>query len=222
LSAAPQLVFTDEQLTLLALLAGEPGFPATPAPELDAAAWTAVAQGLVARGLIHDDEPSVEVRLADAVLGVALFADRSLSVTSVEPQDEDATRQEILWLKGELAVRQTRSAAGFHHFSTGTISEPPELPPDLAAAGRSPPAPARPLSEAELADELFSARRVISVEAGRRHSDGAVTGERLTFVESAEHGLLLLGDADDGSAVLEPITPDGARERVASLAASLG
>lgn len=54
MNALRQLVLTDEQLTLLAVAAGEPGFPGARALDLDEAGWTEVAHSLVARGLLHD------------------------------------------------------------------------------------------------------------------------------------------------------------------------
>jgi hypothetical protein len=73
-----ELLFTDEQLVLLARLAGRPGFPGARSPELTDAGWEAVAQGLAARGAIHDDDETAPPRLADVVLGVVLAADRWL------------------------------------------------------------------------------------------------------------------------------------------------
>ena len=51
------------------------GFPGTRSPELSDAGREAVAQGLAARGAIHDDDEAAAPRLADVVLGVVLAAD---------------------------------------------------------------------------------------------------------------------------------------------------
>jgi hypothetical protein len=40
-----ELVFTDDELTVLARIAGEPAFPAAHRCDLDDAAWAAIARG---------------------------------------------------------------------------------------------------------------------------------------------------------------------------------
>lgn len=217
-----ELVFTDEQLVLLADLAGRTGFPGTRRPELDEAAWNAVAQGLAARGVIHDDDPSAEPRLPDIVLGVVLDADRWLWLTIVDGDEELHSRAEILWLKGELLIRQTAIPAGFHRFSRATVDElldeALELPPPAGAPAGAP----RSLSDDEAEQLLAEARRTTTIECGRRIGGSQIEGEARTFVETRAGELWLLGSDGDGSAMLEPITPDGAREQIGALAATLG
>jgi hypothetical protein len=222
-TAPGELVFTDEQLTLLGDLAGEPGFPGARRPPLDRAAWAAVAQGLAARGVIHDDEPGAGIRLTDAALGVALHADRWLWITVHDAQDDTRSGQDILWLAGSVAVRQLVTASGFHHFSAG---KPGDLLATVAsfftgAACGQPGAP-RPLAEAELEQLYADALHVMTCDCSRRTEEGVVEGQTLTLVETADDGLCLLDTHADGSVVLAPMTPEGARQRVESLAATLG
>lgn len=214
-----ELVFTDEQLTLLGDLAGEPGFPGARRPPLDDAAWAEVAQGLLARGVIHDDGPDAEVRLVDAALGVVLYADRWLWITVDDAQDDTRSGQDILWLAGSVGVRQLATASGFHRFLAG---EPGDLLATVAefaeaASGRS--AVPRVLAEAELEQLYAAALRVLTCDCSRRTA-GVVEGETLTFVETAGDGLCLVDTQGDGAVVLEPIAPEDALRRVAALAAT--
>jgi hypothetical protein len=220
-TAPGELVFTDEQLTLLGQLAGHSGFPGARQPHLEDAGWAAVAQGLAARGLIHDDDEDAEPRLADVVLGVVLAADRWLWVRIVDERRGAEPSHEILWFKHELRIRQTVAPTGFHRFSTATVedllAETLVLPAEGDQAGRTPLTP----GEEELERLLTDARRVTSLECGRRADDG-VEGELLTIVHARSGELWLLGSDQDASVVLEPIAPDEARERVATLVATLG
>jgi hypothetical protein len=93
-----ELIFTDEQLTLLGDLADRPGFPGARRPQLDEAGWAAVGHGLAARGAVHDDDPSAPARLVDVVLGSVLHADRWLSISLTDSEDEGLGGQEVLWL----------------------------------------------------------------------------------------------------------------------------
>jgi hypothetical protein len=218
-----ELVFTDEQLTLLADLAGLPGFPGASRPRLDAAGWAAVAQGLIARGVIHDDDPGGAVPLADAVLGGALYADRWLWITVSDTQDPQAgSGQEILWLKDGVRVRQTVTSNGFHRFSTATprdmLAEVLTLPAD---SGK--PAPSVPrLTPEELEDAVAGARRVLRLEACRRAGPTRVTGAELTLIESPEHGLCMLDVEAGGAAALTPLTAAEARAQVDALVDAIG
>jgi hypothetical protein len=215
------LVYTDEQLTLIADLAGEPSFPGARRPELDEAAWTAVAHGLIARGAIHDDDPPTPVRLVDAVLGVALYADRWLWIT-IDSQEEGASGQEILWLSGDARVRQTVTSDGFHRFATATIDELLGEVLNLRASAGAPAGPPLTLDEEEFGEFMDAACCVVSIECGRRIGEDSVEAQGLTLVESAEHGLRLLGDLSDGSIVLEAITSGAAGEHVMALVAAIG
>jgi hypothetical protein len=214
-----ELVFTDEQLTLLADLAGLPGFPGASRPRLDDAGWTAVAHGLMARGVIHDDDPGGAVRLADAVLGVALHADRWLWITVSDTQDPEAgSGQEILWFKAGVRVRQTVTCNGFHRFSTATPADLlAEMLTLLADAG-TPGRPAPQLTPAELEDAVAGAHRVLRFEACRRAGPTRVTGAELTLVESPEYGLCMLDVDPGGAAALAPLTADEARAQLDALA----
>jgi hypothetical protein len=214
-----ELVFTDEQLTLLATLAGEPGFPGAPAPELDEAGWVAVASGLLARGVLHDDDSDGEVHDSDAVLGIALFAPCSLWISMSYAPGEGSSRQEILWLDGDAVVRQTRTPDGFHFFTTGDRSAVAELQESVLAFLDGAPSQSGErgvLTEFELEDALEllheegadaavrrhpaaagyvaaldDARCVVSVECSRRVGDDLVEGDGLTLVDSPDHGLWL-------------------------------
>lgn len=220
-STPGQLVFTDEQLTLLGDLAGEPGFPAARRPQLDRPAWAAVARGLAARGVIHDDEPGAEIRLADAVLGVALYADRWLWITVNDTQDDTRSGQDILWLAGNVAVRQLATASGFHHFSSGEPGDLLATVAEFAGAASGQPGAPRTLTEPELERLYADAVRVMTCDCSRRTGEGAVEGQMMTLVQTADDGLCLLDTHEDGALVLEPITPKAACDRVESLAAAL-
>jgi hypothetical protein len=217
-----ELVFTDEQLTLLGDLAGEPGFPGARRPQLDAEAWAAVAQGLAARGTIHDDGPQAGVRLADAALGIALYADRWLWITIRDALDEELGGQDIIWLAGGVAVRHTVTTNGFHHFAAGTVEDlVAELLMFVAAAG-GPAAARRTLTAAELAGEFDGAARIVSCNCSLRSDPDRIAGRSLTLAESTGGGLWVLETDSAGTPVLEPVTVQDARERVRSLVATLG
>jgi hypothetical protein len=219
----PELVFTDEQLTLLAIMAGEPAFPGAPAVQLDEAGWAAVAGSLLARGVLHaEDDDDEEVHDSDAVLGVALFAPRALWITMHFAPGEGTTRQEILWVSGEVAVRHTRTADGFHFFATGEEASVAAFRDGILDAldstGAQPGEP-RTLGEEELDDAidvlddegvdaavtrcpaaagyleaLDDARCVMSIECSHRIGEDRVEGDGLTLVDSRRHGLWLVRD----------------------------
>ena len=223
MTTLPELVFTDEQLTLLAIMAGEPAFPGTPAAQLDEAGWAAVAGSLLARGVLHaEDEDDEQFHDSDAVLGVALFAPRALWITMNFAPGEGATRQEILWVSGAVAVRHTRTADGFNFFATGEEASVAEFQDSLLDALDSTSAESgerRTLSEDELdvaldvLDEegveaavercpaaagyitaLDDARCVMSIECSHRIGEDRIEGDGLTFVDSRRYGLWLARD----------------------------
>lgn len=223
MTTLPELVFTDEQLTLLAIMAGEPSFPGAPAAQLDEAGWAAVAGSLLARGVLHaDDEDDEEVHESDAVLGVALFAPRALWITMNFAPGEGTTRQEILWINGEVAVRHTRTADGFHFFATGDEASVAEFQDGILDALDSTGAQAGErltLSEEDLDDALDvldeegveaavrrcpaaagyvealdDARCVMSIECSHRIGEDRIEGDGLTLVDSRAHGLWLARD----------------------------
>ena len=218
-AGAARLVFTDEQLTLLARMAGEQTFPGARPPELDTAGWAAVAEGLAARGVIGGEQAAGEVRLTDAVLGVVLGAERMLAVTVAPGTGDGGTRHEILWIKGPVRVRQTVTEAGFHLFSTCEPGELIDATLELPG-GRDCDAPPRALTTAERDELLAAPARITSVEVSTRIGDDRVEGEALTLVESAAGELWLLDEAD-GSPVLTPLAPDEARARIDALLASI-
>lgn len=201
-----ELVFTGEQLTLLGDLAGQPGFPFAQRPALDEAGWGAVARSLAARGVIHDDDESSPVRLADAVLGLVLAADRWFAVTVIEGDgdgDEPGIGHDILWLKGDLRVRQTVSPEGFHRFWASELDE--------LLAG-----------VLELTDADAPPQRILRFEAVRKVGDDSVEGAAIVLLRSSEHGLCLVADEPDDPGSLAPISPEDARAEVTALAATLG
>jgi hypothetical protein len=218
LSAGRQLVLTDEQLTLLAVAAGAPCFPGARCRDLDAAAWTEVAHSLVARGLIHDGS-SAAVHLPDAVLAIALFADRALWITITHPPHSADPAREILWFKEHLRVRQSVTPVGFHTFSTAEIDEVlDEVLAFPTAAAQAHTATGWTLTEDDLARLLAGASRVVSVQATRRVNDDRFEGVGLTLVDSTQHGLLLIDEKAGEAPVAEPVTATAARERVTALA----
>lgn len=222
-AAEQELVFSDEQLALLGTLAGQPGFPAAVTPELDEAGWEAVAGGLLARGVLRDeDDHGDEVHDSDAVFGVVLSAPRSLWITIDYAPGEGDSRQEILWLDGDVVVRQTRTPDGFHVFTTGDRSQLLLFQDSVLAflddvssvPGEARTLPAPDLEDAlELLDEkgpgaaaqqypaaagyvaaVDDARCVISVDCSHRIGEDRIEGDGLTLVDSAVHGLWLACD----------------------------
>ncbi|MEA2149640.1 MAG: hypothetical protein QOD69_1470, partial [Solirubrobacteraceae bacterium] len=74
MSPLARLAFSDEELTVLAAMAGEAAFPYARVAQLDDDGWEAVARGLVARGVLREDRSPAEDRTLDAVLGLVLGA----------------------------------------------------------------------------------------------------------------------------------------------------
>jgi hypothetical protein len=245
-AAEQELVFSDEQLALLATLAGLPGFPAAVTPELDEAGWEAVAGGLLARGVLRDeDDYGDEVHDSDAVFGVVLSAPRSLWITIDYAPGAGESRQEILWLHGDVVVRQTRTPDGFHLFTTGDRNQLLLFQDSVLAflddGGADPPFECRTLPAAELEDALDlldeegpgaaaqqypaaagyvaavdDARCIVSVDCSHRIGEDRIEGDGLTLVDSSAHGLWLARDEPWGE------SPAGDRmvvERVAPAAA---
>jgi hypothetical protein len=223
LTTVGELVFADEQLVLLATLAGQASFPAAVTPELDEAGWEAVAGGLLARGVLHDEDTHADdVHDSDAVLGVVLLAPRSLWITIDYAPGQGTSREEILWLDGDVVVRQTRTPDGFHLFTTGERSDVVAFQEIVLAflddadsqAGEPRTLPALELEDAvELLYEegpdaaarqhpaaagyvaaLDDARCVISVDCSHRIGEDRIEGDGLTLVESPAHGLWLARD----------------------------
>jgi hypothetical protein len=221
-SAPGELVFTDEQLTLLAQLAGYQTFPGARSPQLEDAGWAAVAQGLAARGVIHDDDETAEPRLADIVLSLVLAADRWLWIRIAGSDEQTAHGDEILWFKEHVRIRQTVAPSGFHRFSAATADElvagALELLTQDDVARRAP----RALSGADAERTLEDARRITTVECGRRLDGSTVEAEVLTIATARDGALWLLGADDDGAVTLQPTSHEDARAQVSALAATLG
>jgi hypothetical protein len=219
-SPLAQLTFGDEQLTMLAAMAGEPAFPYARTPQLDDDGWEAVALGLVARGVLRADRSPAEDQTLDAALGLVLGASSSLRMTLVYAPGAGDSRHEVLWLEGDAAVRQTTTPDGVHRFLTGrreTVDELLALLLGFEAAGDSQPgapitlagaayaeavslvhgegaavAAERHPAAADFVAALADARRLTDVEARRRDGDDRFEGDGLTLVESAGHGLWLV------------------------------
>jgi hypothetical protein len=245
---AADLVFTDEQLTMLAALAGEDAFPFAGDPALDDDGWDAVAGGLVARGVLRDDRTMADDPMLDALLGIVLFADTSLRLTMVYAPGEGDSRHEVLWIQGDALVRQTVSPAGVHRFCGGNrvaldmllavllqfpaaedsvegdaVQISTQQYADAVALLRRDGVEAaverHPLA-AEYLEALADARRLTNAEA--RYCDeeeDRVEGDELTLVESPTQGLWLMHqDEEEDSVLLQPISPVTGRELVGALA----
>ena len=242
-----ELVFTDEQLTMLAWLAGEDGFPYAGSPELDEAGWDAVAGGLVARGVLREDHTMADDPILDAVLGIVLFADSSLRLTMVYAPGEGDSRHEVLWIQGDALVRQTVTPGGVHRFAGGNrlsldmliavllqfptaddsveghgVEISPQQYAEAVALLRREGVDAatedHPLL-AEYLEALADARRLTNAEARHCAEEDRYEGDELTLVESPTQGLWLMHQADeDGAVLLQPIAPETGREAVGALA----
>jgi hypothetical protein len=245
-STVTELVFTDEQLTMLAALAGEEAFPYAGSPDLDDDGWEAVARGLVARGVLRDDRTMADDRILDALLGIVLSADSCLRMTMVYAPGEGDSRHEVLWVQGDALVRQTVSPAGVHRFAGGNrvtldmllalllqfpaaeefeegdpvvVSEQQytDAVALLSREGLDAAVERHPLA-AHFLEALADARRLTNAEA-RHTGDDHVEGEELTLVESPTQGLWLMRqEQDQHVVVLQPIAPETGRELVSRLA----
>lgn len=249
MSDAPELAFSEEELTLLARLAGAPYFPGTRLVDLDEEGWLAVARGLVARGVLTADDPPAVAGEVDAVLGVVLRADRSLRMTLVHAAGEGDNGGEVLWLAGSSLVRHVPSWDGVHRFGACDHEAVDEL---LAAAldireVDSQAGPSQTLGGQDFTralelnasdgasavadtfpavtgyvEALQDARRMTHVTSQRRFEDFEPEGE-LTLVESPRHGLWVQREepADD-TVVVQRVTVEGAREVVAAVVGTFG
>lgn len=188
--ACDELLLTGEQLTLLARAAGEPAFPGVRPPALDGAGWEAVANGLRARGIAHDGPAGDSV--VHAILGVVLAAERALWLTIAYAPRAGDDRREILWLTGDLLVRQTTTPEGVHRFRTGDVSAARAVVAAVLGTSAHPAQPEATVTAAACAEALSGARRVIGVEVRRRVSEDRFEGEELTLVDSPAHGAWLV------------------------------
>jgi hypothetical protein len=217
LSAAAQFALSDEEVTLLARMAGLPGFPAARALQLGAAGWVAVGRALAARSILHGGaEPVVAAEVA-AVLDVVLFAEGALWCNVDHPPGEGEDRAEVLWFAGDAIVRHTLSPSGVHEFA---VSDNPAIDDLLAAVPEqtSPqPAASQELSESDWQAARAAARVTITLHA-LRGTDHA----SLTLVDCAQHGLCGARVDASGAVVLERLDAEGARARLGALAGSVG
>jgi hypothetical protein len=171
-----ELVFTDDELTVLARMVGEPVFPATHLPQHDDATWAAVARGLVARGAVLDvDPPAMEAGVED-LLGVVLYGERRLFLTLIYAPGEGANRGEVLCRRGDAIVRYTGTQDGVNTFrrcgQPGIDALLAEAL-DLREAGVSEPGLAQTMSEGDFLDALELNVSDGATVAGNRHPAAA-------------------------------------------------
>jgi hypothetical protein len=217
-----ELVFTDDELTVLARMVGEPVFPATHLPQHDDATWAAVARGLVARGAVLDrDPPAMAADVAD-LLGVVLYSERELLLTLIYAPGEADNRGEILCRRGDAIVRYTGTEDGvntFHRCAQPGIDALLAAALDLRETGESEPGPAQTISERDFLDALelnvsdgpivagrrypaaagylealHDSRRMATVRSERRLPDDRFEAAELTATTSWHHGLWLARD----------------------------
>jgi hypothetical protein len=217
-----ELVFTDDELTVLARMVGEPVFPATHLPQHDDATWAAVARGLVARGAVLDgDPPAMAADVAD-LLGVVLYSERELLLTLIYAPGEADNRGEILCRRGDAIVRYTGTEDGVNTIRRcGQAGVDALLAAafDLRDTGESEPGPAQTISEGDFLDALelnvsdgpivagrrypaaagylealHDSRRMATVRSERRLPDQRFEAAELTVNASRRHGLWLARD----------------------------
>lgn len=176
MTAISELVFTDDELTVLARMVGEPVFPATHLPEHDDATWAAVARGLVARGaVLEGDPPAIDPGVED-LLGVVLYSERRLFLTLIHAPGEGDNRGEILCRRGDVIVRYTGTEEGVNTFRR---CGPPGVDALLAGAldlretGESQPGPAQAISEGDFLEALELNVSDGPIVAGTRHPAAA-------------------------------------------------
>jgi hypothetical protein len=112
MTPTPDLVFSDAELTYLAIELDKPYFPATPPPTLDPDGWGVVQRGLVARGVLGGRfRLSVDDDVAE-VIEMVLTADLSLWTGLLYAPGAGENRGQILWLRDDAVVRQTATPDG--------------------------------------------------------------------------------------------------------------
>jgi hypothetical protein len=167
-----ELVFTDDELTLLARMVGEPVFPATRAPEHDDATWAAVARGLVARGAVLDGDPPAMAPDVEELLGVVLYAERQLFLTIIHAPGEGDNNGQILCRRGDEIVRYTGTEDGVNTFRRcgreGVDALLAEAL-DLRVSGVFEAGATQTLSDADFLDALELNISDGAAAAGRRH-----------------------------------------------------
>ncbi|MEA2149639.1 MAG: hypothetical protein QOD69_1469 [Solirubrobacteraceae bacterium] len=222
MTAISEIVFTDDELTVLARMVGEPVFPATHLPEHDDATWAAVARGLVARGAVLDGDPPAMVAGVEDLLGAVLYAERKLFLTLIHAPGEGANSGEILCRRGDEIIRYTATEDGVNTLrrcGQAGIDALLAEALDLREAGESEPGPARNVSDedflgalelnvsdgaivagarypaaAEYLEALDDSRRMATVISKRRLPDDRFEAAELTVNASWHHGLWLARD----------------------------
>lgn len=212
-----EIVFTDDELTVLARMAGEPVFPATHLPEHDDATWAAVARGLVARGAVLDGDPPATAPDVAELLGIVLYAERELFLTIIHAPGEGVNNGQILCRRGAEIVRYTGTEDGVNTFRRcgpeGVDALLTEAL-DLRVSGRCEAGAAQILSEGDFLDALernvsdgarvaggrhpgaegylaalADSRRMATVRSTRRLADDYFEAAELTVNTSWQHGL---------------------------------
>jgi hypothetical protein len=106
--------FSQAELTVLARMAGRTYFPGAPQGELDDAGWAAVGRGLMARGVLHGRlRRTVDDDVA-ALLDVVMGGDWSLWLQLQYNPGLGENSAEVLWIKGDDVVRQTKNDQDVH------------------------------------------------------------------------------------------------------------
>lgn len=209
-----ELVFSDAELTLVARIAGAPAFPATVAPGLEDAGWQAVTRGLVARGVVQEGPAGpVIAEDVDAVLGVVLFADRSLWATTASGEELGDVRGQVLCFAGETIVRHTLSEDGLRRFGVCDRAAADALPAAVLDMAPQPGArQADPTTDVDEEQLIADARLVTTVQS--RIGDRRVA---ITIIDSPRHGLWLRRDESSVGSHLQPVSREAAHDEVTAL-----
>ena len=212
-----ELQFTDDELTVLARMVGEPVFPATHLPEHDEATWAAVARGLVALGAVLDGDPPAMAPDVAELLGVVLYAERRLLLTIIHAPGEGANNGQILCRRGEEIVRYTGTEEGVNTFrrcgqegvdtlladaldlrvsgtfeagATQTLSDADFLEAlELNISDGAAAAGRRHPGAGGYVEALADSRRMATIRSERRLADDYFEAAELTVNASWKHGL---------------------------------
>jgi hypothetical protein len=217
LSAAAQFALSDEEVTLLARMAGLPGFPAARALQLGDAGWVAVGRALAARSILHGGaEPVVAADVA-AVLDVVLFAEGALWCNVDHRPGEGEDRAEVLWFAGDAIVRHTLRPPGVHEFARTDRAAIDDLLAAVPAQASPSPAAPQELSESEWQAACADARMTMTLHALRGPDHAS-----LTLVDSPRHGLCSARAEPSGAVVLQRLDTGDARAQLLALAGTAG
>lgn len=243
----PGMRFSSEELCLLAQLADEPTFPGIADPGLDEAGWSAVAAGLVARGVLSGRAEGEQVAQGTAAaIGIALFGDE---VTSLAVGGPDSGRLISFYRQGGAVVEHEQEENGMHVLRALTVDRLPArlaqlvpLPEDddaSTAPGASLPldefaGAVRALADGDLAAAceaapaasgylaaLSGSRAMTTVERRRREGD-EVTAVSLTLVDGGtDQGLWLLeldeAEVEEDGVVVQRVSGAEGRRRLTAL-----